>query len=101
MSLPVPPPEGPRRASWLTTSASSAPAVSRLWWFTGPVLAALLVTLVTVGAHPVPYVSLAPGGARPVESLISIRSHKGGPKVRSEKADDDLLYLTVSVRDPS
>src|SRR4051812_7846470 len=101
MPSPVPPPEAPRRAPWLTTSASSAPAVSRLWRFTGPVLAALVVAIITLAARPVPYVTLSPGGAQPVESLIQIKSRKAGPVVTAQKANKNLLYLTVSLRNPS
>lgn len=73
-----------------------APRPSRLWWFTGPVLALLLGGVILVSAIRVPYVVLSPGGARAVEPLVEVSSIPGGPKVLDEPPTEDLLYVTVS-----
>lgn len=92
VSPPVPPMSRPARP---------APPISRLWWVTGPVLTVLVASLVAIGAMRVPYRMFSPGGARSVEPLVTVKSKPGGPKVTSDPADDDLLYVTVSVRDPT
>lgn len=60
-----------------------------------------MATIVIIGAMRVPYVVLSAGGARPVEQLVRIRAVPGGPKVTTEPADPGLLYLTVSLREPT
>ncbi len=74
--------------------------VSRLWLVTGPVLVALVGSVVLIGVTRVPYRTLSPGGARSVEPLIEVAPKPGGPKVAPDRPDPDLLYVTVSVRDP-
>ncbi len=74
--------------------------VSPLWWFTGPLLGLLAVALVAVSITSVPYLALSPGGARSVEPLVTVSRSSGGPPVTVDRADDDLLYVTVSVRTP-
>jgi PDZ domain-containing protein len=72
------------------------PRLSRLWWFTAPVLALLVGSVVVLSIVRVPYVVLSPGSARSVEPLISVERKPGGPAVREDAASDDLLYVTVS-----
>lgn len=79
----------------------SSPAVSRLWWCTGPLLIVLVAAISIVLARPAPYIALAPGSARSVEPLVKVSQVAGGPKPQTEKADDDLFFVTVSVRRPS
>lgn len=81
----------------------AGPAVSKLWWFTGPVLALLIGAISALLARPAPYVALTPGSARAVEPLVTITD---GPDVRPEidaeaASDESLLFVTVSVRRPS
>lgn len=73
-----------------------APRLSRLWWFTAPVLTVLIGAVIIVATMRLPYVALAPGGARSVQPLVEIAEKPGGPEVDVEPADDDLLYVTVS-----
>ena len=73
-----------------------APRLSRLWWFTGPVLFVLVGAIIVVGTLRVPYVVLKPGSARSVGPLVTVTSKPGGPEVEVDPASDDLLYLTVS-----
>lgn len=73
--------------------------LSRLWWFTGPVLAVALLGTVLLAAMHVPYVAFSPGRAQAVEPLISVDPRPGAPKVTLDRASDDLLFLTVGVRD--
>lgn len=73
-----------------------APRLSRLWWFTGPVLAVLVGAVVVVASLPVPYVTLAPGGARSVEPLVVIAGADGEADLDVEQPTDNLLYVTVS-----
>ncbi|QXC60468.1 PDZ domain-containing protein [Aquihabitans sp. G128] len=75
--------------------------MSRLWWFTGPLLLLVLGAIIVVLAKPVPYITLRPGSARSVEPLITLEQVKGGPKPNVEPAADDLLFVTVSSRQPS
>jgi PDZ domain-containing protein len=75
---------------------AAAPRISRLWWFTAPVLTLLIGALVIVGTMRVPYVVLSPGGARAVVPLVTVSQKPGGPKVTESPATDDLLYVTVS-----
>lgn len=96
---------------------------SPLWWFTLPVVVGLLAAILWIGASTVPYLAFSPGSATPVEPLIEIGpSHDGGPgrgggggdhgkggdddrdgggRVQAQPADGDLLFLTVSVRQPT
>lgn len=75
------------------------PPVSRLWWLAGPLLAVLTTALVVMAIRPVEYYALLPGTARDVEPLISFRKGTGElPKV--EPPDDDLLFVTVTIRRP-
>ncbi len=99
------PPPPPAAATW----GVPAPAVRRhrpervsvLWWFTAPVLAVLVGSLVIVLAMPVPYVQLSRGSARSVEPLVTVRPVADGPGFDDEPPSDDLLFVTVSVRRPS
>ncbi len=75
--------------------------VSKLWWVAGPLLLALLASVLWVAIRPVPYIALVPGAARSVEPLITVSAIGDGPKPHQEKAHDDLLFVTVSVRSPS
>ena len=70
--------------------------VSRLWWFTAPVLTMLIGSILVIGTLRVPYVVLSPGSARSVGPLVSIEPKPGGPKVTPQAPTDDLLYVTVS-----
>jgi PDZ domain-containing protein len=49
----------------------------------------------------VPYFSFAPGSATSVEPLIQVHQKPGAPKVDVDPVDDDLLYVTVSLREPT
>jgi PDZ domain-containing protein len=84
----------------VSPDAEVGPSLSRLWWVTGPLLGLLAVALIAVSATPVPYLAFSPGGARSVEPLITVSRSAGGPAVKVDAADDDLLYVTVSVRTP-
>ena len=75
--------------------------MSGLWWFAGPLLVILVGAISFVLARPAPYIALAPGSARSVEPLVTVSQIDGGPKPPTEQADDDLLFVTVSVRRPS
>jgi PDZ domain-containing protein len=77
------------------------PPVSKLWWFTGPVLVVLVLGLVVVASVPVPYYSISPGSARAVEPLLSFEAVDGQPAPHPEAPDDDLLFVTVSTRRPA
>jgi PDZ domain-containing protein len=72
------------------------PRPSRLWWFTGPVLALFVGAIVIVSSMRVPYVVVQPGSARSVEPLVTVERKPGGPPVTEDAATDDLLYVTVS-----
>lgn len=73
-----------------------APRLSRLWWFSAPLLLLLVGGLVILGSVRLPYVALSPGGARSVQPLVEISEKPGGPDVDVEPASKDLLYVTVS-----
>ncbi len=75
---------------------STPPRLSRLWWFTAPVLAVLVGAVAVVGILPVPYVVLSPGSARSVVPLVMVSQKPGGPAVTEDSASDDLLYVTVT-----
>lgn len=77
-------------------AVSAGPRISRLWLFSGPVLALMVVAVVLYCALPAPYVTMRPGGARSVAPLVTIKAQAGGPKVDEDPASDSLLYLTVS-----
>lgn len=70
-----------------------APRISRLWWFTGPVLVGLVGVAAVLGTIRLPYVAFRPGGARAVEPLVEI---VGGDDIDAEAPTEDLLYVTVS-----
>ena len=72
------------------------PRLSRLWLFTAPVLTVLIGAALIIGSMRVPYVVLAPGGARSVTPLVTVSAKPGGPAVTEDAASDDLLYVTVS-----
>lgn len=93
--LPPPPLAPPRRAP------APAPPISKLWWFTAPVLALLVAGTSFVLARPAPYVALMPGSARSVEPLVQVSAIDGGPEPFVEEPDADLFFVTVSVRRPS
>jgi Lon-like protease len=82
----------------------AAPRVSRLWWFAAPVVTLLTVSIVVVATIPLPYVTLKPGRARPVEPLVEVEIPDGadlgdlGDFGDPEDPTADLLYLTVSTR---
>jgi PDZ domain-containing protein len=80
----------------VTASARPSPPVSRLWWFAAPVTLVLIGAICVVGAMRVPYVTLAPGGARAVEPLVEVSAIPGGPEVIDEAPTENLLYTTVS-----
>jgi PDZ domain-containing protein len=67
-----------------------------LWWFAAPVTLLLVGMICVVGAMRVPYVTLAPGGARAVEPLVEVAQIPGGPEVIDEAPTENLLYTTVS-----
>lgn len=73
-----------------------APRLSRLWWFSAPLLLLLVGGLVILASMRLPYVALSPGGARSVQPLVEISAKPKGPDVDVEPASDDLLYVTVS-----
>lgn len=75
--------------------------ISRLWWFTAPLLLVLLATVTTVAVRPVPYLALLPGQARAVEPLVTVTPRDGGPVPQEEPVDEGLFFVTVSVRRPS
>jgi PDZ domain-containing protein len=72
------------------------PRISRLWWFTAPVLTLLVGAVLIMGSMPSPYVILSPGSARSVVPLVTVTQKPGGPPVKEDEASDDLLYVTVS-----
>ena len=74
---------------------------SRLWWVTGPLLLALIALISVVAVRPAPYIALLPGSARSVAPLIKLSAIGDGPKPHREKASDNLLFVTVSIRRPS
>lgn len=100
VSPPTTPTPPAARQPLPATGSSARPdlPVSKLWWVTGPLLVGLLVALVVVLSRPVPYIALRPGAARSVEPLITLSAVRGGPKPNEEAATDDLLFVTVSVR---
>lgn len=73
-----------------------APRISRLWWFTGPVLVGLVATAAVLGTVRLPYIAFRPGGARAVEPLVEIVGRDDGAEVDAEEPTEDLLYVTVS-----
>ncbi|MCU1498510.1 MAG: putative secreted protein containing a domain [Acidimicrobiales bacterium] len=99
-SAPTSPPlhQPPPARRW---SAPGELPLSKLWWITGPLLVAMLLAMVVVLSRPVPYVMLRPGTARSVEPLITLSAVRGGPEPNQEVPRDDLLFVTVSVRQPS
>lgn len=72
------------------------PRLSRLWWFTGPVLSVLVGATLIIGTLRVPYVILSPGSARSVVPLVTVTQKPGGPEVTEDPSSEDLLYVTVS-----
>jgi Lon-like protease len=77
------------------------PAVSALWWFTGPVLLVLLAVVTMVLSFPAPYYALLPGSATAVEPSVSITDLDGEPIDVDGEARENLLFLTVTLRQPS
>lgn len=75
--------------------------ISRLWWITSPLLVVLLAMVLVVAAHPVPYRVLMPGSARVVGPLVTVKAKEGGPVPHQEPPNEKLLFVTVSVRQPS
>ena len=55
--------------------------VSRLWWFTAPVLVVLVAAAVVIGSMQLPYYTLSPGQARAVGPLVELSQVEDGPKV--------------------
>ena len=98
-------PDPPRRARsglrGFEGPLPSAPRISALWWLVGPVSLVMVLMIVGILAMHVPYVTLSPGGARPVEDLVEVKQKAGGPKIVEDPPDHDLLYLTVSVGNPT
>lgn len=76
-------------------------AVSRLWWVTAPLLFLLVGAIGYVLVRPAPYIALMPGSARSVEPLVKVSRIGNGPKPKVDKAENDLLFVTVSVRRPT
>ena len=74
--------------------------VTWLWWITGPVLAVLVTGLIVVAVRPVPYYTLSPGSVRSVEPLVTITAEGDGQELHEEAANEDLYFLTVTVRQP-
>lgn len=74
----------------------TAPRLSRLWWFTAPLLTIMIGSILVIGSMRVPYVVLRPGSARSVMPLVTVEAKPGGPAVTEDTATDDLLYVTVS-----
>ena len=95
LSTPVTMPTPPQ-----TIDRRRTPAVSLLWWVTGPLLLALVATIV-VAARPVPYLTISPGSARAVEPLITFIAPDGwsGPPPSSGRRG--LLFVTGLVRRPA
>ncbi len=89
---PTPPPVPPRHRRV---------PVSKLWWITGPLLAVLVGAIVVTGSMTMPYYTFSPGQARAVGPLVEIDPVKGGPEVPDEEVGDDILFVTVSSRQPS
>lgn len=86
--VPSPPVWPGARAVWPLVARERLP---RVWWIAGPVLALTLVAVVLAASVRLPYISLAPGSARSVESLVAVKGRRSG-------LNDDILFLTVSVR---
>lgn len=91
-SVPRPPPPA---------QLPDRPPLSPLWWGVGPLLAALVVLLMVVAVRPAPYVVFMPGSAREVEPLITIEANGTADLPELDAVDNDLLFVTVSVRHPS
>ena len=89
-----------RPLPWSTVSTRPRLRLTHLWLVTGPLVLALLVAVVWVAVAPASYYLLAPGQARAVEPLITITSGDDGPELHEEEAREDLLFLTVNVRQP-
>lgn len=77
------------------------PPLSPVWWGVGPLLAALVVLLTVVAVRPAPYVVFMPGSAREVEPLVTIEANGTADLPELDAIDNDLLFVTVSVRHPS
>ncbi len=101
--IPDPPPtmsSGPMPSAGEQVVAAPRPRpVSRLWFVAGPLLGLLTLVLVVVAVRPVEYYALLPGSARDVEPLVSFADGTVAvPEV--EPPDDDLLFVTVTIRRP-
>lgn len=73
--------------------------MSPLWYGLGPLTVAFVVVIAVLLIRPAPYLTYTPGSARPVEPIVEVRRGSGpdAPVVTPEKADDDLLFVTVTV----
>ncbi|MEO6988917.1 MAG: S16 family serine protease [Aquihabitans sp.] len=60
-----------------------------------------MVLLTVVAARPAPYVAFMPGSARDVEPLITIEANGSEDLPELDDIDNDLMFVTVSVRYPS
>lgn len=98
---PPPPPPVPTSPASVARIPRAAARVSRLWWLIGPLSLALTVAMVVLLVRPVPYVVFRPGSAQAVEPLTKITAKPGQPKPFIEAADDDILFVTVSVLYPT
>ena len=105
-TAPEPPPESTSTGS-KDPSTRSQPhlRVTKLWYATGPLLVVLLVAVIVAAIRPVPYFTISPGSARAVEPLVTITAHKGDTKPPpidpADKGDEELFFVTVTVRKPA
>lgn len=77
------------------------PRISPVWWFVGPPLVVLVATITYLLAAPTQYVVLVPGSARSVDPIVKVSALPDGPAPQQEPEHDNLLFLTVSSRQPT
>lgn len=87
---------GPGRAP-----VGGRPRISPLWWLVGPPLVLLVVLITYLLAAPTQYVVLVPGSARSVDPIVEVTALPDGPEPRQEPEHDNLLFVTVSSRQPT
>src|SRR5690606_36212682 len=69
---------------WTLVPDRPTSRLAPLWWVTGPLLVALLASVIWVAARPVPYYTMSPGKARSVEPLVTITSDDEGVAMHEE-----------------
>lgn len=69
--------------------------VARVWWVAGPLLAVLIAAISYTAAIPLDYLTLSPGSARSANAQVRV------PRSLAHRAKGNILFTTVSVRQPS